>query len=313
MAINVAKRNVVENISKESVKKYTEVLKKDTIYIKVKRIMDIVLSTIGLFVLSPIFVIIALAIKIESRGPVFFKHTRIGKNGEIIKIYKFRSMVQNAEDLIQKFTPEQMREFKENYKLTDDPRITKIGNFLRKTSLDELPQLINIIKGELSIIGPRPVVQDELEKYGENKEKFLSVTPGLTGYWAANGRSCTGYEKRMEMELYYVDNLSLKMDIKVVLAGLMICFALAGCGCNAKETHENTAGNSQSSSDTMTDDKTNGNNVAEDAGNAVGDVVDGAGEAVKDAARGVSNAARSATGSNKNANMTNGSGNMAGR
>lgn len=215
MAINVAKRNSTNDISNESVKKYTEVLKTDTIYIKVKRIMDIVLSTIGLIILSPIFAIIALAIKIESKGPVFFKHTRIGKNGKVIKIYKFRSMVQNAEDLIQKFTPEQMKEFKENYKLTDDPRITKIGNFLRKTSLDELPQLINIIKGELSIIGPRPVVQDELEKYGTNAQKFLSVTPGLTGYWAANGRSDTTYEERMEMELYYVDNLSMKLDLKI--------------------------------------------------------------------------------------------------
>ena len=173
------------------------------------------MSTIALIVLAPVFAIIALAIKIESKGPVFFKHTRIGKNGKIIKIYKFRSMVQNAEDLIQKFTPEQMKEFKENYKLTDDPRITKIGNFLRKTSLDELPQLINIIKGELSIIGPRPVIQEELEKYGADAQKFLSVTPGLTGYWAANGRSDTTYEQRMEMELYYVDNLSMKLDLKI--------------------------------------------------------------------------------------------------
>ena len=177
--------------------------------------MDVTLATIALVVLSPIFLIIAIAIKIESKGPVFFKHTRIGKNGKIIKLYKFRSMVINAEELIKSFTPEQMQEYKENYKLTNDPRITKIGKFLRKTSLDELPQLLNIIKGELSIIGPRPVVTDELEKYGANTKKFLSVTPGLTGYWAANGRSCTTYEQRMQMELYYIDNLSLKMDIKV--------------------------------------------------------------------------------------------------
>ena len=213
--IDVAKGNVAEDISKVNVKKYKDVLKKNTIYVKVKRIMDVVLATMGLIILAPVFAIIALAIKIESKGPVFFKHTRIGKNGEIIKLYKFRSMVQNAEDLIQKFTPEQMKEFKENYKLTDDPRITKIGNFLRKTSLDELPQLLNIIKGELSIIGPRPVIQEELEKYGDNAQKFLSVTPGLTGYWAANGRSDTTYEQRMEMELYYVDNLSMKLDIKI--------------------------------------------------------------------------------------------------
>lgn len=215
MDINVANGNVAQDISSVSTKTYKEVLTKKTPYKIVKRIMDVVFSSIALVVLSPVFAIIALAIKIESKGPVFFKHTRIGKNGKIIKIYKFRSMVQNAEDLIKNFTPEQMKEYKENYKLADDPRITKVGKFLRKTSLDELPQLINIIKGELSIIGPRPVVQDELEKYGPNAQKFLSVTPGLTGYWAANGRSSTTYEERMEMELFYVDNLSFKMDMKV--------------------------------------------------------------------------------------------------
>lgn len=159
--------------------------------------------------------LIAILIKIGSKGPIFFKHKRIGKNGKEIYIYKFRTMVENAEDLIKQFTPEQMEEFKTNFKLENDPRITKIGKFLRKTSFDELPQLLNIIKGELSIIGPRPVIAEELEKYGINKEKFLSVTPGLTGYWAANGRSTTTYEQRMEMELYYVDNMSFKLDLKI--------------------------------------------------------------------------------------------------
>ena len=181
----------------------------------VKRTADVMLSSIAMVALLPVFAVIALAIKLESKGPVFFKHTRIGKDGKIIKLYKFRSMVDNAEDLIKKFTPEQMKEYQENYKLKDDPRITKVGKFLRKTSLDELPQLINIIKGDLSIIGPRPVVSEELKKYGVNTEKFLSVTPGLTGYWAANGRSCINYEQRMQMELFYIDNLSFKMDIKV--------------------------------------------------------------------------------------------------
>lgn len=188
---------------------------KKSTYIYIKRVIDTILASIALILLSPIFLIIAIAIKLESEGPVFFLHKRIGKNGKTIKIYKFRSMVMNAEELIKTFTPEQMKEYKENYKLTNDPRITKVGKFLRKTSLDELPQLINIIKGDLAIIGPRPVVADELKKYGPNTEKFLSVTPGLTGYWAANGRSCTTYEQRMEMELYYVDNLSFKMDVKV--------------------------------------------------------------------------------------------------
>ena len=136
--INVANENVAQDISGVSTKKYKEVLVKKTPYKLVKRIMDVILSLIGLVVLLPVFAIIALAIKIESKGPVFFKHTRIGRNGKIIKLYKFRSMVENAEDLIQKFTPEQMKEYKENYKLTDDPRITKIGKILRNTSLDKL-------------------------------------------------------------------------------------------------------------------------------------------------------------------------------
>ena len=192
-----------------------EILNEANIYKHIKRIMDFSLSLIGLIVLSPVFLLIAILIKKESDGPVFFKHKRIGKNGKEIYIYKFRSMVTNAEELIKKFTPEQMKEFKENFKLENDPRITKVGKFLRKTSLDELPQLINILKGELSIIGPRPVIKEELEKYGTNKEKFLSVTPGLTGYWAANGRSDTTYRQRMMMELYYVDNISFKLDIKI--------------------------------------------------------------------------------------------------
>lgn len=217
MNVDMTNENVVGDISilKIPTKGYKELLGKNIPYKIFKRTIDIVLSSVAMVVLSPVFAVIALAIKLESRGPVFFKHTRIGKDGKIIKIYKFRSMVENAEDLIKEFTPEQMKEYKENYKLANDPRITKVGKFLRKTSLDELPQLINIIKGDLSIIGPRPVVAEELKKYGPNIEKFLSVTPGLTGYWAANGRSCTSYEQRMQMELFYIDNLSLKMDVKV--------------------------------------------------------------------------------------------------
>lgn len=215
--MNIMTSETTENMETTSLRTQSNVKTKISkkVYIKIKRVIDVILASIALILLSPVFAIIAIAIKIDSKGPVFFAHKRIGKNGKIIKLYKFRSMVINAEELIKSFTPEQMREYKENYKLTNDPRITKVGKFLRKTSLDELPQLINIINGDLSIIGPRPVVADELEKYGVNKDKFLSVTPGLTGYWAANGRSNTTYEQRKEMELYYIDNLSLKMDIKV--------------------------------------------------------------------------------------------------
>lgn len=213
MNIDAVNQGKIENISIVRVKNNEKIKNKPYIY--VKRGIDVILSTIALVVLSPLFLILAILIKLDSKGPVFFLHTRIGKNGKNIKIYKFRTMVTNAEELIKEFTPEQMKKYKENYKLTNDPRITKIGKFLRKTSLDELPQLINIIKGDLSIIGPRPVVKDELEKYGENMAKFLSVTPGLTGNWAANGRNNTTYEERMRLELEYVDNISLKTDIKI--------------------------------------------------------------------------------------------------
>lgn len=183
--MNIITGETTENIETTSLRTQSDVKTKISkkVYIKIKRVIDVILASVALILLSPLFAIIAIAIKIDSKGPVFFAHKRIGKNGKIIKLYKFRSMVINAEELIKSFTPEQMREYKENYKLTNDPRITKVGKFLRKTSLDELPQLINIINGDLSIIGPRPVVADELEKYGVNKDKFLSVTPGLTGYW----------------------------------------------------------------------------------------------------------------------------------
>ena len=215
--MNIMTSETTENMETTSLRTQSDVKTKISkkVYIKIKRVIDVILASIALILLSPLFAIIAIAIKIDSKGPVFFEHKRIGKNGKIIKLYKFRSMVINAEELIKSFTPEQMKEWKENFKLQNDPRITNVGKFLRKTSLDELPQIVNIIKGDLSIIGPRPVIEEELEKYGENKEKFLSVTPGLTGYWQANGRSSTTYEQRMEMELYYIDNLSLKMDIKV--------------------------------------------------------------------------------------------------
>lgn len=194
------------------------------VYRTTKRIMDIILSSIALIVLFPVFLLIGIAIKIDSRGSVFFAHKRIGKNGKPIYIYKFRTMLPNAEEMIQNFNEEQMKEFKENYKLKNDPRITKVGKILRKTSLDELPQIVNILKGDLSIIGPRPVIEEELELYGNRKNKFLSVTPGLTGYCQANGRSTTTYEERINMELYYIDNRCWWLDIKIFFKTIVSVF-----------------------------------------------------------------------------------------
>lgn len=209
------KKIITQDVMLENVKKLDKTFNYKNAYGVIKRSLDVTLSVIALIILSPVFLIIAAIIKLDSKGPVFFIHKRIGKDGKEIGIYKFRSMVQNAEDMIAEFTEEQKKEFRENYKLQDDPRVTKIGKILRKTSLDELPQILNILKGDLSIIGPRPVIKRELEKYENNKEKFLSVKPGLTGFWAANGRSDTTYSERVQMELYYIDHMSLKMDIKI--------------------------------------------------------------------------------------------------
>lgn len=189
------------------------------VYLVIKRIMDVLLSMIALILLSPVFLILIILIKIDSEGTVFYKHKRIGKNGEYIYLYKFRSMYSDSKERLEELLKDKKirKEWEKNYKLENDPRITKMGNFLRKTSLDELPQLLNILKGEMSIVGPRPVIDGEIEKYGSNKEKFLSVTPGLTGWWACNGRSCTTYEERMKLELYYIDHCSILLDIRCIL------------------------------------------------------------------------------------------------
>lgn len=204
------------NIQQE--KQVVQAKKSDILYRFVKRTFDIIMSGLSLIILSPVFLVIALLIKIDSKGKVFYKHKRIGKNGEYIYLYKFRSMYSDSKERLEELLkdPEIRKEWEENYKLDNDPRITKMGDFLRKTSLDELPQLLNILNGDMSIVGPRPVIEDELEKYGSNKQKFLSVIPGLTGWWACNGRSCTSYEDRMKLELYYVDNRSIILDLKVI-------------------------------------------------------------------------------------------------
>lgn len=201
---------------------------KKTVYLLFKRAFDFLVSLVALIVLSPVFLLVALAVKLSSSGPVIYKQHRIGMHGKDIYLYKFRSMVKNADALIQSFTPEQKKEYFENYKLEHDPRITPIGSFLRKSSLDELPQLVNILKGEMSFVGPRPVVKDELEKYGSNKDRFLSVKPGLTGYWATHGRSDISYEERMKLELYYVDHASLWLDIKIFFLTFVAVFTHEG-------------------------------------------------------------------------------------
>lgn len=198
---------------------------KRKMYFSIKRIFDIFCSLIGLILIVPLTIVIKIIYMFTGDfHSIFYRQKRLGKNGKIIRIFKFRTMVPNAEVILQEWlenNPEKREEYLKNRKIDNDPRITKIGNFLRKASLDEFPQFINIFTGDMSLIGPRPVVLDEAENYGKNKDKFLSVRPGLTGYWASNGRSNISYEERMEMELFYVDHYCIRLDLEIMLNTLI--------------------------------------------------------------------------------------------
>ena len=202
-----------------------EIYKKENVALKyinlvLKRLIDIVGAIVGIMILIPLTIVIfAVNKKTGDEGPMFYSHKRIGKNGKYFKMYKFRTMVTDSDAKLKELLEndeEARKEWEENRKLKNDPRITKIGNILRKTSLDEFPQFVNVLKGEMSLVGPRAVVDDEIEKFGELKEKVLSVKPGVTGYWAANGRSDTSYDERVVMEATYVDKFSVWMDIKIL-------------------------------------------------------------------------------------------------
>ena len=185
-----------------------------------KRIIDIIGAIVGIIFLIPITIGVYIANKkVKDDGPIFFVQERIGKDGKIFKMYKYRSMVVGADEKLEKYlaeNPAANAEYRIFKKLKDDPRITKVGNFLRKTSLDEFPQFINVLKGDMSIVGPRAVVDGEIEKFGIYQKEILSVKPGITGYWAANGRSDTSYEERVFMEYKYVRMFSVWMDIKIL-------------------------------------------------------------------------------------------------
>nr|WP_255262835.1 sugar transferase [Bacillus wiedmannii] len=193
--------------------------KNSIVYYGLKRGMDILGAICGLIIFSPIFLLVPfLYMRGEGKGPVFFKQERIGINGKSFYIYKFRSMVLNSEEKLKRNQLLYQKYIQNNYKLEpeEDPRITGVGRFLRKTSLDELPQFINVLKGEMSLTGPRPVVEEELKEYGDRTELFLSVKPGITGYWQVSGRSEVGYPERVDLELYYVYKKSIFMDVKIL-------------------------------------------------------------------------------------------------
>ena len=190
-----------------------------------KRLFDIVATVLGGILILPIVGIISLLIYIDSPGPIVFGHKRVGQNGKEFPCYKFRSMIPNAQEYLEEYlknNPEAREEWERDFKLKDDPRVTKIGKFLRKTSLDELPQLWNVLIGDMSLVGPRPIVRAEVEKYGDYINDFYLVPPGITGVWQVSGRSDTTYEERVLMDSWYVHNWSVWIDIvylvKTVLA-----------------------------------------------------------------------------------------------
>ena len=191
---------------------------KQKIYLKIKRCLDVIFSSIGLILFSPMMFVLYLLVLFSSGWPGIYRHQRVGKSGSQIGILKFRTMVKDADKMIDSLSEAQQEEWLQKYRLNDDPRVTKVGRLLRTSKLDELPQLINVLCGELSLVGPRPITEEELVLYGDNKKKLLSIKPGLTGYWqACAGENCS-YQERMQMELYYVDHANLLWDVRIVFA-----------------------------------------------------------------------------------------------
>ncbi|WP_163070791.1 sugar transferase [Priestia flexa] len=190
---------------------------KNKVYQYLKKIMDIFGASIGLIILSPIFIIIAIFIKLEDpKGAVFFKQLRVGKNGNKFYMYKFRSMVSNAEELLQMLLV-QNEASGAMFKMKEDPRVTRIGKFIRKTSIDELPQLFNVLKGNMSLVGPRPPLPREVEQYTAYDKQRLLVNPGCTGLWQVSGRSNLTFQQMVDLDLQYIQSASVHLDIKIIL------------------------------------------------------------------------------------------------
>lgn len=198
--------------------------KEGPVYLFFKRAMDIIGSLCGIILLSPLLIIVALAIKIEDpKGSVFFSQKRCGKDNKLFPMYKFRSMVSNAEELL-----EELMEHNEMdgpvFKIKEDPRITRVGKFIRKTSIDELPQLFNILRGDMSIVGPRPAIPHEVAEYSDYHKQRLLVKPGLTCIWQVSGRNSIGFEEWMDMDLEYIEKRNLWMDIKLIFKTVGVLF-----------------------------------------------------------------------------------------
>lgn len=201
-------------------------------YLIIKRTMDIVIGAIGVIVMIPIGIVIKIAYVIEGdRDSIFYSQKRLGERGREFKIYKFKSMVPNAEEKLKEILKEDKElreEYRLNRKLKVDPRITKIGKILRKTSLDEFPQFVNVLKGDMSVVGNRPYLPEEREEMGEYGEKILKSKCGIISYWSIKGRSEETFEKRLELEKYYAENQSLSMDIKIFIKAIWVVLSMRG-------------------------------------------------------------------------------------
>ena len=197
--------------------------KENILYEVSKRALDVIASFLGLVILSPILLIVAILIKLESKGPAIFAQSRIGLNGKEFKMYKFRSMVQNAEELKEKLA-KQNEMSGPMFKMKNDPRVTKVGKFIRKTSIDELPQLLNILKGDMTLVGPRPSLPREVEKFESWMLKRLEVKPGLTCYWQVSGRNNIDFYEWMKLDLKYVNDMSFWLDIKLIFKTVAVLF-----------------------------------------------------------------------------------------
>lgn len=191
-----------------------------------KRLFDIVFSSAVLILFSPIYVLLILLIALSSPGPVFYVQERVGKNYKRFGCIKFRTMVENADELLEELmetSPRLRYEFQNTFKLKRDPRVTWVGRLLRVTSLDEFPQFLNVLKGDMSVVGPRPVVSDELEKYGKHVDRVLSIRPGITGLWQVSGRNDVPYPKRVLLDLYYVNFRNFGVDLWIVIRTVVGC------------------------------------------------------------------------------------------
>ncbi|MGL5870740.1 sugar transferase [Clostridium chrysemydis] len=201
----------------------TDTAKERIGYNFIKRLIDIIAASIGIVLLIPLWIVITLLIKYESKGPIFFSQTRVGRNMKEFKMYKFRSMVVNAEELKEKLS-EQNEMSGPMFKMKEDPRVTKIGKFIRKTSIDELPQLFNVLKGEMSLVGPRPSLPKEVKEFEPWMLKRFEVKPGLTCYWQVAGRNNIDFEEWMKLDNKYVDDRSTILDLKLIFKTFFVLF-----------------------------------------------------------------------------------------